>query len=112
MSHAVLIVEDYADLRLALTETLQRRDYTCDCARTVDEALVKLGSGEYEVILLAPTIPIKDDRIVRWIAEHRPSDVSKIVLMTDPPEAGDEPPFRTLMKPFNNEQLFAELLAH
>jgi DNA-binding response OmpR family regulator len=112
MSHAVLIVEDYADLRLALTETLQRRHYECDCARSVEEALVKLGSGEYEAILLAPTIPIKDDRIVRWISEHRPADVDKIILMTDPPEAGDEPPFRTLEKPFNIEQLFAELPGH
>ena len=110
MSHAVLIVEDYADLRLALTETLRRRHYTCDCARSVDEALVKLGSGEYEAILLAPTIPIKDDRIVRWIAEHRPSDVGKIILMTEPQD--DEPPYRTLMKPFNTEELVAELAAH
>jgi DNA-binding response OmpR family regulator len=108
MSPSVLIVEDYADLRLALTETLVRHAYTCDCASTVDDALRKLQSGQYEAILLAPTIPIKDDRIVRYIREHRPSDVGKIILMTGPPE-GDETPYRTLTKPFNNEQLFKEL---
>jgi DNA-binding response OmpR family regulator len=109
MSPAVLIVEDYADLRLCLTETLVRHAYTCDSASSVDEALRMLATRDYEVILLAPTIPIKDDRIVRFIEEQRPAEAAKIVLMTDPPEAGDEPHYRLLAKPFNNEQLFAEI---
>ena len=109
MSPAVLIVEDYADLRLALTETLARHAYTCDSASTVDEALRMLATHDYEAILLAPTIPIKDDRIVRYIEKERPDEVSKIILMTDPPEGGDEPHYRMLAKPFNNEELFAEL---
>ena len=111
MSPAVLIVEDYPDLRLALSETLQRHAYTCDCALSVDEALLKLQQGEYAAILIAPTIPIKDDRIVRYIRENRPSDVNKLILMTDPPDSDDDPRYRTLTKPFNNEQLFRELSA-
>ena len=109
MSPSVLIVEDYADLRLALTETLARHAYTCDCAKTVEEALQMLQQREYAAILLSPTIPIKDDRIVRYIRDFRPAETAKIILMTDPPEDNEGPQYRTLAKPFNNEQLFAEL---
>jgi DNA-binding response OmpR family regulator len=108
MRSSVLVVEDYADLRSAIEATLVRRDYSCDSASSVDDAIVKLRTHEYSAILLAPTLPIKDDRIIRYLVENSPGELWKVILMTDPPDA-QEDRYRVLAKPFNNEELFAKL---
>ena len=108
MRSSVLVVEDYADLRSAIEATLVRRDYACDVAASVDDAIVRLRDGQYEAILLAPTLPIKDDRVIRYLADNRPGELWKVILMTDPPEAFENR-YRVLAKPFNDEELFAKL---
>ena len=108
MRPSVLVVEDYADLRSAIEATLVRRDYACDVASSVDDAIVRLGVHEYSAILLAPTLPVKDDRVIRYLVDNRPGELWKVILMTDPPEAFDNR-YRVLAKPFNDTDLFATL---
>ena len=109
MRPSVLVVEDYADLRSAIEATLVRHDYSCDSATSTDDAIVKLRDHEYEAILLAPTLPVKDDRVVRFLVENQPQELPKVILMTEPPES-DDTEYRVLTK-FNNEELVAELKA-
>ncbi|GAC1439269.1 MAG: hypothetical protein NVSMB68_10890 [Thermoanaerobaculia bacterium] len=103
----ILVVEDYADLRSALLSVLVRAHYTCDGVGNSEDALDKLRQHEYAAILLAPMLPIMDDPVVRYVAAN-PSCSPKIILMTDSDQSNDT--FGSLTKPFNPEQLFAQLL--
>lgn len=111
MSHSVLVVEDYDDLCAVIIHTLSRREYACESAMTAEDAIGKLRARRYEAILLAPRIPIKDDPVMRFLHESQPDCVQNVILMTSP---GFEPEHnpdtcRVLPKPFNHEQLLAQL---
>ena len=69
---AVLVVEDYADLRTAIAQTLVRSDYACDTATSAADAILKLRARHYGAILLAPTLPIKDDPVMQFLAGRAP----------------------------------------
>ena len=106
---AVLVVEDYADLRSAIAETLVRSDYTCDTALSTADAILKLRARHYGAILLSPTLPIKDDPVIRFLQASQPEEMSKLILMRDPGLEDDEDDCRSLVKPFNNDELFSKL---
>jgi DNA-binding response OmpR family regulator len=111
MSSSVLVVENYPDLCSAIVDTLARSEYACESAATAEDAIVKLREHHYEAILLAPCMPIRSDPVMRFLTESQPGEVHKVILMTDPPigEETDPEDCRVLVKPFNNEQLFAQL---
>lgn len=107
---AVLVVEDYADLRTAIAQTLVRSEYTCDTATSTADAIVKLRARHYGAILLSPTLPIKDDPVIRFLETSQPEELPKLILMRDPwldDENGKD--CRSLVKPFNNDELFSKL---
>ena len=104
MSATVLVVEDYADLRAALVSTLAREHYVCDSAQSRD-AVAMLRDHDYNTVLLAPRLPIADDPVVQYLAAH--GHPSRVILMMDSDSSQDE--FRKLEKPFNREQLVAQL---
>lgn len=107
---AVLVVEDYADLRTAIAQTLVRGDYTCDTATTTADAIGKLRERRYGAILLSPQLPIQDDPIIRFLAASQPEQLPKLILMRDPwLEDEDEGNCRSLVKPFNTNELFSKL---
>lgn len=105
----VLVVEDYADLNSAITQSLAGDEYECTCVSTSEAAIEQLRSHHYEVILLAPRLPIKDDPVMHFLHEYQPEEIAKVILMTFPDEDAPEEDCRVLMKPFNREELFAEL---
>jgi DNA-binding response OmpR family regulator len=106
MRPTVLVIEDYEDLRLAIADALQRNHYECDAVRSPEDAIVKLRDHEYAAILISPRLPIADDPVVHYLAEHRPGDVGKIIVMSDP--ATPTGNCRGLLeKPFTNDQLIA-----
>jgi DNA-binding response OmpR family regulator len=113
MSSSVLVVEDYTDLCSAIVETLVRQEYVCESAATAEDAIGKLRAHHFEAILLTPRLPIRTDPVMRFLSESQPGEVHKVILMTDPPlENEDETQrddCRVLLKPFNNEELFAQL---
>lgn len=106
---AVLVVEGYADLRTAIAETLVRSDYTCDTAASTDDAIGKLRLRHYGAILLSPQLPIKDDPVIRFLAASQPEELPKLILMRDPWLDDDEADCRSLVKPFNNQELISKL---
>lgn len=109
MVQQVLVVEDYADLNSAITKSLPGDEYECTCVRTSEAAIEQLKSHHYEVILLAPRLPIKDDPVMHFLHEQQPAEIGKVILMTFPDSDTPEEDCRVLMKPFNREELFAEL---
>ena len=112
MNSSVLVVENYADLRSAILAALARHDVVCDSALDPADAVAKLTANDYQTILLAPTLPIRSDAVMRYLADHRPADLAKVVLMREPDDADDdasEQDCRMLLKPFGSEELFAEV---
>ena len=111
MNPSVLVVENYADLRSAILAALARHDVLCDGALTPQEAIEKLATHDYSTILLAPTLPIRDDAVMRYLADNRPADLSKVVLMREPDDAEADAgsDCRLLLKPFGSDELFAEV---
>lgn len=106
MKPTVLVIEDYEDLRLAIADALERNHYDCDAVKSSEDAIVKLRDHDYTAILISPRLPIADDPVVHYLAEHRPGDVAKVIVMSDPATpTGD---CRGLLeKPFTNQQLIA-----
>ena len=108
MRPTVLVIEDYEDLRLAITQALERNHYGCDAVKSSEDAIAALRDHEYEAILISPRLPIADDPVVHYLAEHRPGDVAKIIVMSDPATPTGQ--CRGLLeKPFTNQQLLALL---
>lgn len=106
----MLVVEDYADLRSAIAQTLVRKDYACDAASSTDEAIGMLRQRHYGAILLSPRLPIKDDPVLQFLETSQPEELSKVILMRDPSlDDEDDSDCRSLLKPFNNDELFSKL---
>ena len=109
----VLIVEPYSDLRAAIEHALARSEFECVCASSEEDAIRKLQGRRFSAILLAPTLPIKDDAVMHFLHEHQPSEVPKVILMTD--DDGDAEPgrdeCRVLLKPFDGKELCREVSA-
>lgn len=110
MHQSILIVEDYADLRSAIVTALLRHRYSCEQVKTSAEAIEKLRDNHYSAILLAPMLPISSDPVMHFLAEEQPDQVAKVVMMGDPEMEDDaDAADRVLLKPFNDEQLFAQI---
>lgn len=104
MSPSVLVIENYADLRSSIVEALERRKFSCDSVSNSEDAVLKLRDNDYEAILIAPMVPIIDDPVIHYLAEHRPGEMRKVIVMSDPATpTGDCGAL--LEKPFTNEQL-------
>jgi len=108
MVHQVLVVEDYADLNSAITSSLSN-EYACTCVRTSEAAIAQLREHHYEVILLAPRLPITDDPVMHFLHENQPGEIAKVILMTYPDAETDDEDCRVLVKPFNREELLASV---
>jgi len=77
----VLVVDDDSLMREFLDETLRRADYSVDLACTGDEALEKIKSTEYDVILSDIRMPkMSGMELLKAVRENSPQ--SKIMLMT------------------------------
>ena len=109
MSHNVLVVEDYPDLRAALVSALHRAQYTCDDVATSADAVEKLQEHQYGAVLLATRLPIADDPVVRYLLSEDAQKRTKVIVMAEPDQPTDE--YRALMKPFNSDELVAKLRA-
>ena len=108
---SILVIERYADLRAAIVNALSRGSYECDGADSADDAIEKLRHHHYDAILLSPTLPITSDPVMHFLIEEQPDQTPRVILMTEPDVEEAVPPAdqRVLVKPFNNEQLFAKV---
>jgi DNA-binding response OmpR family regulator len=107
MFQNVLVVEDYEDLRVALVMALRRAHYTCDVVENSADAVLKLREHQYGAVLLATRLPIADDPVVRYLLIEDAQHETKVIVMAEPDQQTDD--YRSLMKPFNNDELVATL---
>ena len=108
MTRTVLIVEDYPDLRSALTELLSRNDCVCESVDS-NGAIAKLAAKHYGTILLAPRLSITGDPVLHYLQENQPAELEHVVVMANPNPEEEVPDERchVLTKPFSREQLLA-----
>jgi CheY-like chemotaxis protein len=109
-----LVVDDDAAIRILVTRILTRHGYGVDAVKDGAEAIEKLlEHHDYAVITLDLMMPrIDGASVVRYIAEHRPELLPKVIIMT---AFGDRairavcpPVVRFIEKPFDIARLLAE----
>jgi len=81
VAHKILIVEDDALMQDFLKETLSRLELAVDAASTGEEALQKIQSADYDVILSDLRMPaLSGIEVLKAAISHQPE--SKVVMMT------------------------------
>jgi len=109
-SSAILVVEDHADIRLIVVETLKRRGHHVVEAATGREALHRLkGDPGIRLVLSDMGLPdMPGRRLVEEIRKLRPATTVLLMTGSTSPQASDQgepdaPP--PLQKPFSGENL-------
>ena len=109
-----LVVDDDAAIRILVTRILTRHGYAVDAVKDGAEAIEKLlEHHDYSLITLDLMMPrIDGASVVRYIAEHTPELLPKVIIMT---AFGDRairavcpPVVRFIEKPFDIARLLAE----
>ncbi|MDF7799447.1 response regulator transcription factor [Pontiellaceae bacterium B1224] len=111
----LLIVEDEADLRVALTMSLEEDGYVIDSAEDGEEGLYKAMNWDYDVIILDIMMPKMDGWDV--LAELRKEKNTPVLILTargaidDRVKGLDLGSDDFLVKPFDMAELSARLRA-
>jgi CheY-like chemotaxis protein len=108
-----LVVDDDAAIRILVTRVLGRHGFAVDTARDGAEAIEKVLENDYAVITLDLMMPRIDGvAVVKYLSEHRPDTLSRIIVMTAYGASAYEqvcpPVVRFIEKPFDIEALIAE----
>lgn len=105
----ILIVDDDDAIRALLTTVLRRRGFLIDTARNGVEAVERLRSCRYLVMLLDLMMPLVSGWDVIDVLKHEPPEVRPLVIvLTAGPEPRDLPTSvvaATIRKPFDIELL-------
>ena len=107
---SILIVDDEDSFCRSTAELFRRDGYACDCAADADEALKKLKSNRYDVLISDIKMPGNTDlRLVRQMQEFSPA--TPVILVTGYPSADsaisaiDLAVVAYLKKPVNHTEL-------
>lgn len=109
-----LVVDDDVAIRLLVTRILERRNFIVETARDGAEAIQKLASGPYAVILLDLMMPRVDGAgVMKFLTRYDPDQLSAVIVMTafgvSALEDLSPRPSRFLAKPFDIRVLIAEI---
>jgi DNA-binding response OmpR family regulator len=111
MPGAVLVVEDDVAIRRLVKMVLERNGFTVEVAADGLEAVLKLGLGDYEVIILDLMMPNLDGfTFLNTIAENDPHRLRKVIVTSAASpavirERMQGAPFHVLPKPFDIGEL-------
>lgn len=103
----VLVVDDDVAIRRLVKMVLERAGYRVEVAADGIEAVLKLGLGEYDVIVLDLMMPLLDGfSFINTFAENDPAQLRKVIVTSAAsPSVIDErltlQPFAILPKPFD-----------
>ncbi len=108
--HRILVVDDDADLRLAVASALSESNYLVDQAKDGEEGMNKVQAGKYNLVLLDVNMPrLNGLEALREIKAHDPSII--VIMLTafsnirDAVEATREGAYNYLEKPIKAENL-------
>jgi CheY-like chemotaxis protein len=105
----VLIIEDDADIREALTELLQAAGYECTSAANGAEGLALIRQHRPDVILLDLMMPVMDGwqfrALQRW--DSTIADIPVVVMSASDRDAVLEGAAASLPKPYTLDEVIA-----
>ena len=108
-SRRVLIVDDDESIRRMVCRLLTRENFEVDEARDGVEAIEKLDSGDYEVMVLDLMMPRIDGfQVVEYLRKNRPEMLEHTVVATafdDTARSRLDAPCRVVPKPFDIAEL-------
>jgi CheY-like chemotaxis protein len=83
LERKALVVDDDPGIRLLIKRVLSRQQFEVDLACDGGEAIEKILTTDYAVIVLDLMMPRIDGiAVVRYLAEHLPSKLTKVIVMT------------------------------
>jgi DNA-binding response OmpR family regulator len=115
--HPILVVEDDPAIRRLVTMVLQRQGYPVDIASDGLEAVLKLGLVDYHVIVLDLMMPHLDGfTFLNTFAREAPERLQRVIVTSAASpavirERMESEPFRVLPKPFDINELVAQVRA-
>ena len=109
-----LVVDDDVAIRVLVTRILVRRRFVVETASDGAEAIQKLATGAYAVILLDLMMPRLDGvGVMKFLAEYHPDQLARVIVMTafGAYASSHLPaiPFRLIEKPFDIHALVREV---
>jgi len=107
----ILVVEDDPAIRRLVRMVLQRRGYVVETAEDGVEAVLKLGIGDYDAVILDLMMPHLDGfALIDTLAANDPSRLKRVIVTSAASPAVIQArmrgkPFDILPKPFDIEDL-------
>jgi CheY-like chemotaxis protein len=107
----ILVVEDDPAIRRLVRMVLQRRGYAVETAEDGVEAVLKLGIGEYDAVILDLMMPNLDGfELIDTLAANDPNRLKRIIVTSAASPSVIQSrmrgqPFDILPKPFDIEDL-------
>jgi DNA-binding response OmpR family regulator len=113
LKRRILLVDQDAAVLLTVKALLEMNDFEVDAVSSADEALEKLQSGPYHMVIAEAWMENETPGLeVIRAARRRPYDPAIALLTTDPPPDGDWHQGHTvLIKPIGTEQLLRQIEA-
>jgi len=110
-----LIVDDDEPIRVMLAAIVRQHGFAVETARDGREAIDKIKSGRFDVILLDLMMPhVNGYDVLQYIRKSQPDLLRRTIVATAVPERElqrdlTEPVFKVHMKPFDLPQLMADI---
>jgi DNA-binding response OmpR family regulator len=108
----ILVVEDDPAIRHLVRMILERRGYVVETAQDGIEAVLKLGVGEFDAVILDLMMPNLDGfALIETLAANAPERLRRIIVTSAASPAviqtrmRGHAPFDVLPKPFDIEEL-------
>lgn len=116
-SERVLVVDDDDAIRTMVERVLQRERYQVDSARDGFEAIQKLASKDYAMVVLDLMMPRVDGHgVLDYLETELAAEAPPVIVMTANLQGAAaaeraRPTFRVLAKPFEIRELVANVRA-
>ena len=110
-----LIVDDDDPIRTMLAKVVERQDLEVHTARDGEEAIQRIDSDGYAVILLDLMMPRVDGYgVLKHMQQHHPEKLKCTIIASAVPESEilkrfNAPVYRIHAKPFDMAQLIADI---
>jgi two-component system response regulator MprA len=114
LERRALVVDDDAGVRLLIQRILSANGFSVELARDGAEAIEKIATADYDVIILDLMMPrINGRTVVRYLNDHAPEELRKVIVMTAFGKSAIHevcPPVgRHIEKPFDINHLLREV---
>jgi CheY-like chemotaxis protein len=110
-----LIVDDDEPIRVMLSAIVKHEGFAVDTARDGSEAIEKLKTGSYNVVLLDLMMPkVNGYDVLRHLRQTNPDLLRRTIVATAVPERElqtklTDPVYKVHSKPFELPQLLADI---